>query len=154
MSDPAPIRPEGLLEGIRPGAVLRGFLWDNGLTIAIALVLASALLEQGLPNSSAEEIDAMFASTRFALLLLPLGLLCTVFGGYLAGSRAGLAHMKNALAVGFADIALGLLGLVSPPSGPVPPLWLDLLGFGLVLPAAAAGGALARRLARDPASRA
>jgi hypothetical protein len=149
MSHPAPIRPEGILEGIRPGAVLRGFLLDNVLTIAIALVLVAAVLDEGLASSSAEEIDAVFASTRFALLLLPLGLLCTVLGGCVAGSHAGIAHVKNGVAVGVADVALALISLLVPPTGPEPPLWIDLLGFGLVLPAAAAGGALARRFARS-----
>ena len=87
-----------------------------------------------------------------ALLLLPLGLCCTVFGGSVAGSRAGVAHVKNGVAVGVTDIAVGIIGLLFPPTGPLPPLWIDLVAFGLVVPAAAAGGVVARRLARGAGS--
>lgn len=146
MVHPDPIRPEPALAGLRPGAIFRGFLWDNGLTLVFALVLASALLEGGLDADEAE-YDALFSSTGFLLLMLPIGAACTVFGGYLAAASAGVAHLKNAVAVGVADVVLGLLGLLLPASGPPPPLWTDLLGFALVIPSAALGGWLA--LARD-----
>ena len=147
MNHPEPIAPEALLKDLRPRAILRGFLWDNGLSIAIGLVLASLLLSEGFSGSAEEQVDALFASTRYSLLFLPFGLGCTVLGGFLAGSRAGVAPLKNGVAVGVANIALGLVALLLPTPGPGPALWVDLLGFSLVLPAAALGGVVAQETA-------
>jgi hypothetical protein len=124
--------------------VLRGFLWDNGLTLGFVLVVASYSLEGGFSGASDTEIDELFASTRFGLLMLVVGTGCTVFGGYVAGSRAGVAALKNGVAVGVADLALALGSSLLPDSGPASPLWLDALGYVLVIPAAALGGFLAR----------
>lgn len=142
---PQPIGPEGLLEGLRPRAILRGFLWDCALSIAASVALASLFLEDGVFQSRDDEIDAVFASTRFCLLALPAGLGCTVIGGFLAGRGAGTHPVKNGVAVGIAGLLLGIAGSLVPSTGPASPWWFDFLGFVLILPAGAAGGALARR---------
>ena len=94
-----PIQPHGAFHGLRARHVLRGFLWDNGLSIVFAFFLANYLLPNGLPASSDLEIDAVFGSPEYNLLFLPIGLCCTGFGGYLAAMRCVGAEIKNAVAV-------------------------------------------------------
>ena len=128
-------------------AILRGFLWDNGLSILGAVLVASWLASEAAGDP--DQADAVLASATFAIWFLPIGIACTVYGGYVAGRAASSAHLKNGVAVGCADVAFGLLGLLLPSHGPPPPLWADLAGFGLVIPAAALGGWLAARAAAD-----
>jgi hypothetical protein len=144
MTRPAALEPESPLAGLRPRAILRGFLWDNALSLVFGIGLASYWVEGGFAGASDAEIDALFASTQFGLVMLVVGSACSVFGGYVAGSRAGVAHVKNGFAVGVADLALALVALPLDTAPPAP-LWLDAFGFVLVLPATALGGFLATR---------
>ncbi len=144
-----PIQPHGAFHGIRVRHVLRGFLWDNGLSIVFSMLLASHLLPNGLLASSELEVDAVFASPEFNLLFLPVGLFCTAFGGYLAAMRCTGAEVKNAVAVGVASLLLGATGFLVPSSAGYPPLWITVVGLALLLPAAAAGGAFASNK-KDP----
>jgi hypothetical protein len=140
MSRPPPLELESRLSGLRPWAVLRGVLWDNALTLVCFVVIASYW-----PEGASEEL---FASTRFGLAMLITGTACTVFGGYLAAARAGVAAVTNGAAVGVANLALGLVGSLIPvDAGPLPPLWLEALGYAVVVPAGALGGFLWRPVA-------
>ena len=138
-----PIVPRGIFHGVRPRAVLRGFLWDTGLSIFFSLLLAHTLLREGLFASSETEIDAVFSSLEFNLLFLPVGLCCTAYGAYLAAVRCPGAETPNALGVGVASLLLSLLGSLLPSPAGYPPVWITVIGIALLLPAAAAGGALA-----------
>ncbi len=138
-----PIEPRGIFHGIRARAVLRGFLWDTGLSIVFGLILAHHLLRDGLLGSSEAEADAVFGSPEFNLLFLPIGLCCTAFGAYLAAVRCPGAETANALGVGLASLLLGLVGSLVPSPAGYPPVWITAVGIALVLPAAAVGGALA-----------
>ena len=144
---PPSIGPDRLFEGIVPRAVLRGFLWDNGLTIVLGLALVVPFLENGFFASTPEELDAAFASTPYNLIMVPLGLTCTAVGGFFAAARAPGARIKNAVAVGVASLFFGLLGLLLPTTGPPLPVWSTLVSVVLIVPAAAAGGAVANRSA-------
>jgi hypothetical protein len=138
-----PIQPHGAFHGLRARHVLRGFLWDNGLSIVFAFFLANYLLPNGLPASSDFEIDAVFGSPEYNLLFLPIGLCCTGFGGYLAAMRCVGAEIKNAVAVGIASLLLGVATSLISSSAGNPPLWTAIVCLVLLLPAAAAGGAYA-----------
>jgi hypothetical protein len=137
-----PIEPHGILHGISARSVIRGFLWDNFLSIVFSLLLAHNSLPNGLFESNESEVDAVFASAAFNLLFLPIGLGCTGFGAYLAAMRCAGAESANAVAVGVASLLLGMACLLLLPGGQ-PPLWITLVGWILILPAAAAGGAIA-----------
>ncbi|MEE9132449.1 MAG: hypothetical protein V3U13_02720, partial [Gemmatimonadota bacterium] len=67
-----PIEPHGISHGIRARPVIRGFLWDTGLTIVFGLLLAHYLLPNGLFGSGESEMDALFASAEFNLIFLPI----------------------------------------------------------------------------------
>ena len=109
-SNPPPIGPDRLFEGIVPRAVLRGFLWDNGLTIVLGLALVVPFLENGFFASTPEELDAAFASTPYNLIMVPLGLACTAVGGFFAAARAPGADLPlmNLLALTALVAANGL----------------------------------------------
>jgi hypothetical protein len=129
---------------------LRGVIWDNALTAVCGVVIASSWLEGGLSGASEQAMEELFASTRYGLAMLVAGSACTVYGGYLAGVRARVATVLNGTAVGVVDLALVLAAMLIPgEAGPTPPLWLDALGYALVLPAGALGGLLAQSAA-DP----
>lgn len=145
MTRPPPLEPPSQLSGLRPWAVLRGVIWDNALTLVCSFVIASYWLEGGLSGASEPASAEFFGSTRFGLAMLVVGSACTVFGGYLAGVRARVATVLNGTAVGVVNLALGLASMLIPDAaGPETALWLDALGYGLVLPAAALGGFLAK----------
>ena len=138
-----PIEPHGILHGIQPRSVLRGLLWDIGLSTVFGLLLAHYLVPNGLSGSSESELDAVFASGEFNLLFLPIGLGCTAFGAYRAAIRCAGAEAANALAVGVTSLLLSLVGFLLPSLSGYPPLWIVVANFVLILPAAAAGGAFA-----------
>lgn len=141
-----PIEPQNIFHGIRMRPVVRGFIWDNCLSFVSGLLLAHYLLPDGLIASTESEADIVFVSAKFNLLFLPIGLSCTAFGAYIAAARCPGNELSNAIAVGVASLALGLSSLLIPIPGGEVPLWINLLGFVLLVPAAAAGGSIASGL--------
>lgn len=80
----------------------------------------------------------MTLSTNFLLGSIILGTLSTMVGGYLAARIAKKEPYWNAGAIGVLGIVLGLLLAKDYP------LWFNVVGFLLALPAALLGGHLAR----------
>jgi hypothetical protein len=153
VSAPPPIEPPGVFEGLRPGAILFGAVVDNLATLAASLLLLLAF-SAGLAFDEAGEVDeeqveALMHSTGFLLASLVAGTLCTVLGAYLGARRAARAHLRHGGWIAVASAAFALLFYVPPGEGASVPVWLDLAGWLLILPAGLAGGALAAHRAAE-----
>jgi len=150
---PPPIQPGGMFDDIRLSAVLLGVLVDTAATVLGSLVLLSAFMSRDGREPSDEVLRELSATPEFLLASLVVGLMCTVLGGYVGARRANRAHVRHGawIAVGSALFGLAQFA-VAAPGAPTPPLWFDLVGFSLMIPAGAGGGLLAR-VASRPAAR-
>lgn len=77
------------------------------------------------------------------VLELLLGLAFTVLAGFVAGAIAGRAEVKHAMALGIAGLVLSLGSMIYYFGRQ--PLWFQLAGLILVLPASVLGGYLRQR---------
>jgi hypothetical protein len=137
---PPPIQPTGVFHGLRPGAILLGVLVDTLATFVTSALLI-ALFAAGLAGAYDGELpegalEPLLTSPEFLLASLVAGLLCTAFAGYVGAKRAACFCVRHG-----AWIAVG--SAVAGQEGPHPPLWFDLVGFTLMIPAGALGGLLA-----------
>ena len=146
---PPPIQPTGVFDGLRPGAILIGIIVDN-LATFVTGPLVIALFAPGLAREPGDKLpedalESLLASPEFLLASLVVGLLCTVFGAYVGARRAACFCIRHGawIAVGSAISALVIFALAGP-QGTRPPLWFDLVGFALMIPAGALGGLLAQ----------
>lgn len=151
MSAPGPIEPEGLFDGLSGGSIALGALVDIGATVVVGSLLLLWLAPDVFsPDeaTSAEALEAFYASAGYAALQLALGMLCTVFGAYVGARRAGRLHVRHGGWIAVASTALNaLLIAIDPSIGSDPaPFWMQALGWVLVIPAGIAGGALAGAL--------
>jgi hypothetical protein len=122
---------------IKIKAVIIGAIVDNGGTLLLMTLLASALVSKGL---SPDEVMIRMKSTSGLLLGLILGLGCTMLGAYFAGKIAGRAEVLHGVLVAVAGM---VVALIFRESGT--PFWFDVAGFAGMLPAGIAGGHLARK---------
>jgi hypothetical protein len=124
-------------------AVIAGAVVDNTVTFFIMNLLAAALLSTGITE---DEFMARMKSTNGMLLGLILGPGCTVLGAYIAGRIAQRAERLHGAVVAVLGMAVGL---IFRDSGT--PVWFDIAGFVLMLPAGVYGGYLAeaRRKAQE-----
>jgi hypothetical protein len=145
---PPPIQPTGVFDGLRPVAILIGVVVDNLATFVassflVSLFVAGLASEHGgeLPE---EGLEPLLASPEFLLASLVVGLLCTVFAAYVGAKRAACFFVRHGawIAVASAFSTLFLYAIAGQ-QGPHPPLWFDLAGFTLMIPAGALGGLLA-----------
>ena len=145
---PPPIEPTGVFDGLRPGAILIGIVVDNLATfVASAMLLsffAAGLADEYGGDLPEEAFESLLASPEFLLASLAVGLLCTVFAAYVGAKRAARFFVRHGvwIAIGSAFCAL-FSYVVAGQQGPHPPLWFDLVGFTLMIPAGALGGLLA-----------
>lgn len=91
------------------------------------------------PEQTRAAVEAMNQSSGFLLSALAYGTITTILGGYLAARLAKRLPYFNAGALGLAGIAIGLILAGSSP------LWFDIVGFFVTLPAALFGGHLFKR---------
>ena len=91
------------------------------------------------PEQTRAAVDALNQSSGFLLSALAFGTITTILGGYLAARLAKRRPYFNAGALGLASAAIGILLSGSSP------LWFDLVGFFVTLPAALFGGHLSKR---------
>jgi hypothetical protein len=145
---PPPIEPTGVFDGLRPGAILFGVIVDNLATLVASSVLIF-LFTAGMAGENGGElpeegIEQLLGSPEFLLMSLVVGLLCTVFAAYLGARRAACFFVRHGvwIAIGSALSAVFLFAIAGQ-QGPRPPLWFDLVGFTLMIPAGALGGLLA-----------
>ena len=152
---PPAIEAPGIFQGLRPRAILLGVIVDILATLLAGLVLVSVFAaRQGLGADgevSDEALDSLTSSPEFLLANLVAGLACTSLGGFVGARRAGSSFARHGgwIGVGSALVAL-LLSVAAGPDPSPPPLWLELGGYLLVIPAGVLGGLLAAaRAARE-----
>lgn len=143
------IEPEGLFDGLKPGAILLGAVVDNLATIvgSIALVVVLRPHEVSSPDEEASRaaLDALASDPGFLLWSMVLGVACTVLGGYVGARRAGRLHVRHGGWIAVASAALGVAFMLVAGQEPDParPFWYEAIGWVLLLPAGLSGGALA-----------
>ena len=98
-----------------------------------------SLRENATPEQTQAAVEAVNQSSGFLLSALVYGTVTTILGGYLAARLAKRLPYFNAGALGLASIAIGIL------LAGTSPLWFDVVGFFVTLPAALFGGHLAKR---------
>ena len=156
-SRPPAIQPTGIFDGLRPGAILIGVAVDNVATFVASSFLVSLFAVQPARQHGAqlpdEALEQLLASPGFLLASLIVGLLCTVLGAYVGARRAACFYVRHGawIAVGSAIVAVVLYAIPGQ-EGTRPPLWFDLVGFTLMIPAGAAGGLLADYHLRERAA--
>jgi hypothetical protein len=148
-SGPAPIQPTGIFDGLRPAAILIGVVVDNLATLVasyfLVLLFAIQLLRQHGGDVPDEALDPVLASPEFLLASLIAGLLCTVFGAYVGARRAACFYVRHGAWIAVGSAIVGVLLYVIPAQAESrPPMWFDMVGFTLMIPAGVAGGLLAR----------
>lgn len=132
------------MERINFKALLFGIAADMGGTFAASLIIfpmfAGDLFSQDM---SPEEIEAAMQTlsqdSGFLLASLVVGLAFSALGGYVAARVAKKDIYLNAGLVGVFGLFIGLL------FGGGGPIWFNVAGFVLVIPAALYGGFLADR---------
>lgn len=147
---PSSIEPEGLFDGLKPGAILLGAVVDHLATVFVSVALIVALGPEEVFSKDEEvskaAFEALASKPEFLLWSMILGLGCTVFGAYVGATRAGRLHVRHGGWIAVASAALGLVFMLLPGEqpGPAPPLWFEAIGWVLLLPAGLLGGALSR----------
>src|SRR5262249_2956099 len=111
-------------------------------------ILSSVVLTQmfGGPGFGSDLSDeqlrtatlVLFQDVRYLTLGLILGTASTVLGGYLAARLARAVPYFNALAFGVLGLLIGLIG------SSALPVWFNIVGLLLTLPAALLGGHIAK----------
>jgi len=150
---PPAIDAPGIFEGLRPRAILLGVIVDNLATLLASFVLVSVFAaRQGLGQDgeiSQEALEGLVSSQEFLVASLVVGLTCTCLGGFVGARRAGSSFARHGgwVGVGSAVVALAMSVSAGPDPSP-PPVWLELTGYLLVIPAGVLGGLLAGARAR------
>jgi hypothetical protein len=124
-------------------AVLLASLAVFGVDILSGFILINAFGGPALGSGMSDEqirraLLVLFQDTRYLTSALILGTASTVLGGYLAARLARTLPYFNALAFGVISFIVSALT-----SGDLP-AWFKVMGLGLTLPAAVAGGHFAR----------
>jgi peptidoglycan/LPS O-acetylase OafA/YrhL len=149
-SPPKSIEPEGLFDGLKPGAILIGAIVDNLATAVASTGLAGWLASEGAFSEDEEArraaFDALLTQPDFLLWSLVVGIACTVLGAYVGATRAGSEHVRHGgwIAVTSAAMSLVVALLAGPAPGTGPPFWYAATGWLLLLPAGLLGGLLSK----------
>lgn len=125
-------------------ALLFGLATDIGGTFAASLIILPVFAgDRFAPDMSAEELEAAMQTlaqdSGFLLTSLIVGLAFSALGGYVAGRVAKQEIYLNAGLIGVIDVLIAVL------FGGGGPIWFNVAGFLLVIPAALYGGYLADR---------
>ena len=156
---PSPVEAPGFFTGLRALPIGIGAFVDNVATMLGGLLFLSVQVERyGIrPGDELPEelLRALQSDPSLLAGSLVIGTLATGLGGYTAARLADCHRMRHGAFVGLVGVVLGLLAYAPAASAERPPLWYDLLGFLLLIPAGALGGALADftadRAAENPA---
>ena len=133
---------------LRKIAILAGFAVDiagsiiSSWGVFVAAVTIASMQSQG---ANAADIMSQWATDRvYTLTMMVIGAVWSVAGGFVAAKIAGRDHVRHAAITGVASTVLALFyaelqyveaGLTS---------WWVVIGYLVAIPAAAAGGFLAR----------
>ena len=129
------VSPKALLISL---AIMLALDTLGGMILTIFFA-SQSLHENTTPEQTRATVEAMNQSSGFLLSALAYGTITTILGGYLAARLAKRLPYFNAGALGLASVAVGILLSGSSP------LWFDMVGFFVTLPAALFGGHLAKR---------
>lgn len=151
---PGSIEPQGIFDGLQWRAIVFGVVVDTLLTMVVSMPLlylfaGPEVFADDEAVARAAEARA-YASDAFNVVMLLAGLACTLVGGGVGAARAGLDFVRHGGWVGVGSLLLGVALLTILPAGPHQPLWVEVLGLVLIVPAGALGGRLAAAL-RDAA---
>lgn len=132
------------MERVNFKALALGILTDFGgtilaSTIIFAMFAGNLASEQMSPEEIEEMVKAATQSGGFLLTSLIVGLGFSALGGYVAARVAKKELYLNAGLVGVFSLLVGLL------SGSQGPIWFNVAGYLLVIPAALYGGYFADR---------
>ena len=97
------------------------------------------------PDTPDSRLQQLLEAPEFIISATAHGAFFTALGGYVAARLAPADPLRHAVIVGALSLILAILLAVSPGEGPRAAWWVDLLGYLLVVPAAATGGWLAGR---------
>lgn len=125
-------------------AVFLGFLADIAASMLFSVILGFiALAVLSAKGYQGDELETMlmqlFSGAVYMLISIVIGLGFTVMGGYIAGRIAKTGEYFHAGAVGALGLILGLFFMGQAP------LWYNIAGFVLVIPAALLGGDMAKK---------
>jgi hypothetical protein len=121
---------------VNVAAIATGYLTDTLSTLLFGGIVASIVAGDG---ASQDEVIARFNDSLGLLLsTFAVGLGFTAVGGYVAAAIAKDRPIRHAAMVGVLSLLTSLsLSLAGPSDGP---LWLQLAGYALTVPAAVLGG--------------
>ncbi len=151
-ASPQSIEPSGTFEGLKPGAILFGAVVDNLATFLVSLPLTLMYLPTEIFSQQDEKaieaaIHTLSSNTGYLLWALGLGFGCTVLGAFVGARRAGQLHWRHGGWISVTSAAIGLALMIVAGIGPGPerPLWYEVVGWVLLIPAGLLGGEIARR---------
>ena len=129
------VNPKALLISL---AVMLALDTLGGMILTIFFA-SQSVRENTTPEQTRAAVEALNQSSGFLLSALAYGTFTTILGGYLAARLAKRLPYFNAGALGLAGVAIGIFLSGSSP------LWFDIVGFFVTLPAALFGGHLSKR---------
>ena len=120
-------------------ALLLTLALDTIAGVTMFVSMGGSFLRRGMNQQQmSDAIATVTLSTDFLLGSILFGTLATIVGGYVAARIAKKEPYLNAGMIGALGFVLGVL------TANYNPLWFNVVGLGLVLPAALLGGHLAR----------
>jgi len=120
--------------------VLVGLTIDNAAT-AFAIRLASGAASLHRYGLHAPPLPDDDVPASLMLVVICLGALCSVLGGYAAARFARRRETAHGFAVGVGDVLIGAVAVVYVAASM--PAWYNVISFASVLPAATLGGRFA-----------
>ena len=145
---PPPIEPVGIFTGVQVRPIIAGVIVDYIATFLAGIVyltifFGQEMIEQG--DLTEEAIREILTSPEHLVILGVVGALCTVLGGYVAGRIAKDIEIKHGAMVGLGSLVLVTLEGVMSGTSVTYPLWFEVLGYVIAVPAGAVGGYIAQR---------
>lgn len=145
---PPSIEPTGIFEGISPGAIVLGVIVDTVATIisgfALLFVFGRSVIGKSGGDVPDNAFDAIVTSPSFLLASLVVGILCTILGAFVGARRAACHHVRHGAWIAVGSAVVSLVSYATSAQGEPNPLWFDIVGFTLIIPAGVAGGLLAQ----------
>jgi hypothetical protein len=132
-----------MFERVNIRAVVIAFLATLGadfvLSNALVFLMAGDTLQESMSDEEKRKVmEAVAGSSGFLLYWLVFGTSTTIAGGYLAARIAKSFPYFNGLAIGIVGFVFGLFFLGQSP------LWFDLIGLIITIPASIYGAHLAK----------
>ena len=127
-------------------AVAAGVIVDLAATLIVGFaVMVVGMAVAGAKGQSMDGLtDVWMTETPALAAFIVIGLAGVVAGGYVAAAIARRDHVRHAVWVGLITLVIGAGFVLIPSDDPPTPFWYDAVSALLTVPAAVAGGALAR----------